>query len=89
MRTIVLHVSDESADAIADYAKVTTQVTAGVRAQVAQLLAVHPRDCGNPLCAMQMMIDAGQRKLSVLESVERFHQDVVTSFKCATVVDES
>lgn len=83
MVTIQIHVSDETAEALAEWSKTHNKVVAVVRADIALQIAKHPDECTDATCPDLVRIAATQEHLRVIECVSRFAHDVISAAKCA------
>lgn len=83
MVTIQIHISDETADALAESKELTANLISMVRERIAREVSQHPDTCADPNCQALARIEVGKELLKRLECLSRFTHDVLGAAKCA------
>ncbi len=85
MVTILIHISDETAEALATCRPLHNQLEGILREQIALQAAQHPDTCADATCPDLVRIETARELLKKLECVSRFTHDVLGAVKFAKV----
>lgn len=86
MRSITIHVSDETAAAVERYAKKSGQALEYERSALRTAELSHNLRCDDPECEAHQAIAKGYESIEQIELVDCFMSDVVSSLRCAAKV---
>lgn len=83
MRTITIHVSEETAAALETDASRLSKTEMYFKGMLMQLQAQHSDNCTIPNCATQAAIDEYERSIAIVGRVAMFQRDVLAAYRLA------
>lgn len=83
MVTILIHISDETAEALAEWKPLHEKGVAELKSHIDSRVGHHPDTCTDATCPELVYIEDLKETLRHLECVSRFVHDLVGATKCA------
>lgn len=88
MRTITLHVSEQTADALGLFHTAHRRTLEKVTECRDDLRKLHPANCGLENCLVSRQLESYDLEIAVAESLQRLHHDLLESLQFAAVEAE-
>lgn len=85
MVTIQIHISDETAEALAAWGEIHDRSAMVLKARIGLMVAEHPDTCTNAMCPDLVQIENAKELLKNMECVSRFTHDVLGAARFAKV----
>lgn len=83
MRTITIHISDETAHALEVDSNRLSKTEMYLKGLLMQMQAQHPDDCSLTNCVQKTAIDESSRSIDIVGRVAMFQRDVLAAYRLA------